>query len=311
MRATNGSYASSGIDASKAEAPDTDALVGVTINLRGSTIVIRDAANGAEVARHQLSGGETTRQLPLRLDREYEFEALLGQFATQRRAKESPGEVDLTFDPEEIRNICRMATCLIKLPEGGFGSGFLFGDRQTIVTAAHVLTTRNVGEVEIIFDPAENEERYAGARLIYFDAEQDVALVHLPEPVSDRRPFLHRMDQNPETTVVQVSRAEDPTKPAILTFVRREVIVVGNPGRGNDYDPLFTREAKIVGGRPDEFEINIELKPGYSGGPVCLADSMQECPPFVPTAIRSTVAFRKRQERWPQGRPTQPQRTQW
>jgi len=171
--------------------------VEVETNLRGSTVTVRDASGGGEVARQDLTGGETQCQFQLEAGREYEFEAKLGKFVTKRRGK-GLERVLLNFQPAEIRDVCRMATCLIKLPQGGFGSGFLFGNRQTIVTAAHVLAAKTVGELELVFEPAEREEKYSGAQLIYFDAEQDVALLHLPSPVAEERPFLQRMDQNPD-----------------------------------------------------------------------------------------------------------------
>ncbi|MBD3673717.1 MAG: trypsin-like peptidase domain-containing protein [Planctomycetaceae bacterium] len=140
------------------------------------------------------------------------------------------------------------------IPGGGFGSGFLLGDRETIATAAHCVACEDVSELEIVFHPTEpRETRQKGAKLIYFDAKQDVALLHLSEEMPAYHPFFW------------TPRAADKED---------DVTVLGNPGRAGFPDPMYSRSAQVKGTRPDEFFIDIEVKPGYSGGPVILDHTM-------------------------------------
>jgi S1-C subfamily serine protease len=248
------------------EAPPRGETVSIDVstNVHGATLVVRDAASRKQVHEVSLKGGQRSHRFDLQAGHPYEYEARAAT-AVVRRAVRHHGDSSqlvLNFDPQTVREICRMAVCLIRLPEGGHGSGFLFGDRQTVVTAAHVLMTRRVEDVELIFNPAEAKQtRLTGARLIYFDAKEDVAVLRLAKPVAVERPFLWHL----KDSVSAESKFD----------ARAEFLVIGNPARGDDYDPLYIRKAKIVSGRPDEFQLDIELHPGYSGGPVCLADTGQ------------------------------------
>ena len=264
----------------KATDPLATIPVEIVTNVHGATMVVRDVSTNDEFARAQLLARQRSHEFHLDPNLEYECEARIGERVVEQAISRDERRVKLNFDPTQIREICRAAVCLIKLPEGGLGSGFLFGDRQTIVTAAHVLTTKTVKEIDIIFSPAEEAETaIRGAQLIYFDANQDVALLRLAKPVEDERPFLWRMEANPEELVakyvVKAGGDDKRVRQIRLKFNQRDVIAIGNPGRGDDYDPLYIRKAKIVSGRPDEFQIDIELKPGYSGGPICLSDTGQ------------------------------------
>ncbi|MCA9080763.1 MAG: trypsin-like peptidase domain-containing protein, partial [Planctomycetaceae bacterium] len=97
--------------------------------------------------------------------------------------------------------------------------------------------------------------RFKGAKLMHFDANQDIALLRLAEPVPESRPYLYCGKEN--------AKAED------------EVVIIGNPGRDGKFDPTYSRSGKVAGGRVDEFYLDLELKPGFSGGPVCMAASNQ------------------------------------
>ncbi|WP_310821274.1 trypsin-like serine peptidase [Stratiformator vulcanicus] len=163
--------------------------------------------------------------------------------------------IELNFDDLQVQNIRKAATCLIKMPDGGFGSGFLFEDRQTIVTAAHCVVARDPKDLLFVFNPEEDhEETVKGAELMYFDSAQDVAVLVLPEPMGDHRPYFLRGGK-PE--------------------LDDAVVVLGNPGRDGKPDPTYSRQAVIKGARPDELYLDIEVKPGYSGGPVCRAENLE------------------------------------
>lgn len=163
-------------------------------------------------------------------------------------------KIDVIFSESLFSELHRAGGCLLRLPGGGFGSGFLFGDRQTIATAAHCVACENVGEIEIVFHPCESRcFQFEGAQIIYFDSAQDVALLHLPTPVSDSQPYFWTQ---------QAAEKEE------------SVSVLGNPGRAGFPDPMYCRSAHVKGIRPDEFFIDIEVKPGYSGGPVIRENSM-------------------------------------
>jgi len=164
------------------------------------------------------------------------------------------GEVELNFTNDQFADFHRAGACLLVIPGGGFGSGFLMGDRQTIATAAHCVACENVGELKIVFHPEEpRQTQQTGAQLIYFDAKQDVALLHLKEPMPDYHPYFW---------TPRAANKED------------AVTILGNPGRAGFPDPMYSRSAKVKGTRPDEFFIDIEVKPGYSGGPVILNHTM-------------------------------------
>lgn len=246
---------------------DNSPLASMTVatNVRGATLVALDAETMTSVETHVLEGDQLEHEFELEGDREYQFCVRIGDFDEPAKATSTRGCSAVMFESRQLEDLARMATCLIRLPEGGFGSGFLFRDRQTVATAAHVLSTKSVEDVEVVFDPAEEaEEIHTGAKLCYFDADADVAIIRLAAPVSSLRPFLWPVDELPSTKTV-IDRAK-----GTVTTRQPEVIAVGCPSRGGDkYDALFTRRATIIGGRPDEFVLSVELKPGYSGGPIC------------------------------------------
>ena len=247
----------------------------VSTNVYGATLLVRDKESGEEVRRVTLEGLPCDHEFELENDRQYVYEAQLGDESVVESTAEED-HVRLEFAADTIRELCRKAVCLIRLPEGGFGSGFLYGDRQTVVTAAHVLATKTVADVEIVFDPCEDDETtLTGAQLVYFDAKQDVAIIRLDQPVARRRPFLGRVDGSPDRLLPRHHQNIGQARESAQRGDRRAMIVIGNPGRGDGYDPLYTRNALMVAARPDEFQIDVELKPGFSGGPICLADTGQ------------------------------------
>jgi S1-C subfamily serine protease len=250
----------------------------LSTNVHAARLIISDAQNQKELHRVDLEGAQLELPVKLESDRTYKCIAEISGEIMQADlvAEKDQQRVELLFKPTAVREICRNAVCLIRLPSGGFGSGFLFGDRQTVVTAAHVLATSKTEDIKLVFNPGENsEEEITGAQIVYFDGKQDVALLHLPNPVNDERPFLWHADIDS----VQFSASPDPKSSKTSTSDQTakpgtDLIVIGNPTRGGgDYDPTYSRKAKAVVPRPDEFQINIEVKPGYSGGPVCVAEN--------------------------------------
>ncbi|HSG69370.1 MAG TPA: serine protease, partial [Planctomycetaceae bacterium] len=228
----------------------------MTTNAYGATLTIHNPAE-EEVFKGQFTAGK--------LELDYAFDQTEGPFTytvslagvTAVEPKQTPqpnAPLEIPFDEGQLTEIRRAAGCLLMIPGGGFGSGFLLGDRQSIATAAHCVACKNVEELEIIFHPTEDrEKKIVGAKLIYFDAKQDVALLHLSEPMEDDRPYFWKRD---------AAKEED------------KVIILGNPGRNGKPDPMYSRSATVKGTRADEFFVDIEVKPGYSGGPVMLAEGM-------------------------------------
>jgi hypothetical protein len=250
--------------------PQDDKPVSVTIatNVHGSTIVVLGHPSSTCLAPATLLGDQLEHTFQMPSSDECEFEVRIGGLARRGKFSGHDARLELTFDAGQIVELCRRATCLVKLPEGGHGSGFLYHDRQTVVTAAHVLVTKDVENVELIFDPAEDEEKYTRARLVHFNAEDDVAILRLPSPVADDRPYLWPADKvlGPGHFVInQHAGTVDQQNPA--------VVAIGSPRNGDSYDPLFSRETTIVAQGRDQFLIAAELKPGCSGGPVCLSDT--------------------------------------
>lgn len=228
----------------------------ITTNVYGAMVVVKDNESGGTLQTHPFERGQYSTKVKLPGGKAYDFVVRVGDVSVAKAGVNIDAEssLSLMFDPGKMNDVRKAATCLLNIPGGGFGSGFLLGDRQTIATAAHCVACRNVEEMEIVFHPAEaKRKKVTGARLIYFDAEQDVALLHLSEPMEETRPYFWRAEPAKEGD---------------------EVAIMGNPGRGGEPDPMYSRSGKVKGTRPDEFFLDIELKPGYSGGPVARTSSM-------------------------------------
>ena len=239
--------------------PQGKFLMGISTNVFGCELLIADSTTGEVIDRINTGTGQfATRAFDPR--KPLKVTAVMGN--TQKTVNDvfvlanQKQLVDIQFSADELQAIRKAATCLINIPDGGFGSGFLFQDRRTIATAAHCVVAEKIEDLEFVFDPTEpSEERVKGAKLLHFDRNEDVALLQLPQPMPDHRPILSR----------GVGKAE----------TGDQVIIVGNPGRDGKPDPTFTRSGAVAGGRVDEFYLDLELKPGFSGGPVCMAASNQ------------------------------------
>ncbi len=221
----------------------------------GSTVRLLDAESEEVLDTVPLTQGELSAVFEVTHVKPVIVE-VYGYGITQRsepRTVRADGELELNLGllaAGEFRELIKSATCLVKMPDGGFGSGFLYGDRQTIVTAAHCVAAKNVADLTYTFFPDEDREvTFSGARLFFYDRKQDVALLRLPEPVPDDHFWLW---------------STEPAK------VDSEVLVMGNPGRNGEYDPMYARTCKIAEVRPDEVRLDVEIYPGYSGGPVVL-----------------------------------------
>jgi len=221
----------------------------------GSTMRLLDAESEEVLETIPLTQGELSAVFEVTHSKPVMVE-VYGYGITQRSEPQTvraDGELELNLGllaAGEFRELIKSATCLVKMPDGGFGSGFLYGDRQTIVTAAHCVAAKNVADLSFTFFPDEDREvTFNGARLFFYDRKQDVALLRLPEPVPDDHFWLW---------------STEPAK------VDSEVLVMGNPGRNGEYDPMYARTCKIAEVRPDEVRLDVEIYPGYSGGPVVL-----------------------------------------
>lgn len=237
-------------------APSVRSAVKFSTNVFGATVVAK--SGDKELARETLTGTEQDGELKVSFVGEITLEASVGgETATLAgiTSAEAGKEIALEFDSNQLKSIQKAATCLIRMPEGGFGSGFLMNDRQTITTAAHCVAADNVADLEFAFRPMEIDEiTRTGAQLIFFDAGLDVAVLRLPEALDDDWPYMVHSSEPPKADL--------------------EIHAIGNPSRGGKPDPTFLRSGKIQGVGTDEFFLDVELKPGNSGGPVCEANSM-------------------------------------
>lgn len=249
-----GSAASSAIPTST---PSDKVTVKIATNVFGATIQALDSETQEVVAELALESDKQAGELKVPAGKTYDIVtscAGIRRLETKQQIG-SAADYTLNFESHEINNIRKAATCLLNIPGGGFGSGFLFGDRQTIATAAHCVACPDVQELEIVFHPTEpHEVKFKGARLIYFDVKLDVAVLRLSEPVENTRPYFWRGEN-----------AKDGD----------EVHIVGNPGRSGEPDPIYARTGKVKDLRPDEFMLDIELQPGYSGGPISRGGTME------------------------------------
>ena len=134
-------------------------------------------------------------------------------------------KVDFLFTDTQIQKLRKSATCLILMPDGGFGSGFVFGDRKTIVTAAHCVAAPKPEDLTFVFHPTEKDEyRTKGAKLIYFDAAQDVAVLTLPQELANDTPYFWSGGN---------AKPDD------------KIVILGNPGRNGKFDPnLFSNRSR-------------------------------------------------------------------
>ncbi|MCA8987933.1 MAG: trypsin-like peptidase domain-containing protein [Planctomycetaceae bacterium] len=229
-------------------------------DLFGSTISILDGATSEVIEEFTLTKGELTHEFTIPREKTVVVQANafghVQQSAPVQLTKNE--EVSVEFDllgEADFRELIKSATCLVRIPDGGFGSGFLYGDRQTIVTAAHCVAAKNVGDLKYTFYPDESREvTYENARLLFYDQKQDVAVLRLAEPVSEEHYWLWSGG----------SAAQGD-----------EVLVMGNPGRNGEYDPMYARSCKVAAVRPDELRLDVEIYPGYSGGPVVRSGTTQ------------------------------------
>ncbi|MEM1061042.1 MAG: serine protease [Planctomycetota bacterium] len=214
-----------------------------------------DEADEDEWPRTHVLTGDTLEH-EFRVQPGIEFRVTASFGPVSRTTTLSPADdvsFDAMFEELDMQRLRKAATCQIRMPGGGFGSGFLYGDRRTIATAAHCVAARDVGDLLFVFAPSEpDEETVSGAELVYFDAKQDVALLTLSEPIGDHRPYFLSLSK---------------PSPGI------DIVILGNPGRSAVADPTYARSGAIADVRPDEFSLDIEVKPGYSGGPVVKADT--------------------------------------
>ncbi len=135
----------------------------------------------------------------------------------------------------------------IELPDGSFGSGFLYNDKGDVVTNAHVVA--NNKEVKVI--TADSKE--LTGQVIGVSIDTDVAIVRVPE-----------LEGTEPLRLAKTRKAE----------LGDEVIALGSPlgfqntvttgiisgvGRGFDIDS-FKYE--------DVFQISAPIAPGNSGGPL-------------------------------------------
>jgi len=236
----------------------TDHQLTVATDVYGATITVRDAKTSEELHMAKLDRGEQSTECTLPVDSAV-IAAVSGYGHTRESQIITLGQDESVEVPLDLlsgaayRELIKSATCLVKIPDGGFGSGFLYGDRQTIVTAAHCVAAKDVSDLAFTFYPDEAREKtVSGASLIFYDRKQDVAMLHLPEAVSDEHYWLWSTGQaNPGD----------------------EIFVMGNPGRNGEYDPMYARTCSVAEVRPDELRLDVEIYPGYSGGPVVLDGS--------------------------------------
>ncbi len=240
----------------------------VATNLWGATIEVLNSESGETVDSRTLEGDQVEQSFTLAANGNYKYRVSIGKIVRERADVASNGRVELMFDQGDVAEFCRLSACLIRLPEGGHGSGFLLQDRQTIITAAHVLTTKRVEDVEFVFDPTNDEEIHKGAQLMDFDAENDFAIVHLAAPVAPKWPYLWPASETPSSEQIVLDR-----QAGTITQKNTAVVTIGNPGEGESYRPLYMRQTSIVDRGANILRLGTELKPGESGGPVCLSSN--------------------------------------
>ncbi|TWT61629.1 Serine protease SplF precursor [Rubinisphaera italica] len=253
--------------------PAKDYELTVTTDIYGTTIRVKDAVKEEVIDSKELTRGDLEAKFTIPTNTDYIVEVEgygnLQQIDSQKMEDDQTVELklDLLFG-SDFRELLKSATCLVQMPDGGFGSGFLYGDRQTIVTAAHCVAAKNVGDLTYTFFPDEDREvTFKDARLMFYDQKQDVAVLRLPEPVPADHYWLWS--------------AGTATNGA-------DVMVMGNPGRNGEYDPMYARTCKVADVRPDEFRLDVEIYPGYSGGPVVLEGTSEVIGIVSYKIIRST-----------------------
>lgn len=164
------------------------------------TANIPKASSSTEIVR--LDSDQLIHELPLKTGDHYEISAYLDGQATEvfafqasptMSASQPDGsrQLEIQFSPEQIKSFQLSATCALKSADSESFSGFLFGNRKTVATSVRALTTPNISEIQIIFNQGEaTEKAITGARLIHFDAVEDVALLELPEELAEGTPYF-------------------------------------------------------------------------------------------------------------------------
>lgn len=130
----------------------------------------------------------------------------------------------------------------IGIPLAGHGSGVLVDQAGLVLTAAHVVKDARVLAVQFpgMTGPVV-------ARVVYADDEHDIALIQVP-PQSRETPKLCSAD--------------------MALHTRQEVFAVGYPLDSTREDPQSSRgiiSARLTSG---DFQLDISVNPGNSGGPI-------------------------------------------
>jgi S1-C subfamily serine protease len=243
------------------ETPEMDfveAVAGMR-NDRVSTVTIASNIGACSILIDGVEAGTAPIETELE-EGTHEVEVRFAHLSKTRSVEvRGPGVVEIAIDftAEEVTEICRQAVCLVRTPLG-FGSGVLVGDSYTVATAAHVIDdTPSAADLEFVFSPgAVAEHRIHGANVLYYDRENDLAVLRFDQPLPSPRVPLSLVSEAPP--------------------LGAEVLAVGNPGAWDGEPSLlavsFGRVANFL---PKVIHVDMSVNPGNSGGPVCLARSAE------------------------------------
>ena len=181
---------------------------------------------------------------------------------------------------EEQRTRIKRATALIRTAEGS-GSGFALMHREAgllVLTNAHVVPA-DEPEIEVVFDSGGPTETTLAARWLAADPQADLCLLEI-DAAGDQREVL---ELAPEDALYE-------TQP---------LLIAGFPfgdqlsHRGNPEPTLTTATVSSLhhsGGRLEQVQLDGDLNPGNSGGPIVDVDG-RVAGVAVATVLATKISF--------------------
>ena len=150
-------------------------------------------------------------------------------------------------EAQKAQNTVKRAVAQVRATPKDFGTAFVVNDQGVLLTAAHVVEGHT--QVDIRF---EDDKEWTSAKVVHSNRAKDLALLRLDDPsaLKNRRP---------------------------LSFWLSNALTEGTPlyafgFRPNQRAALF-QPGEVVGSSATHQLWSAQIKPGYSGGPVCLRNA--------------------------------------
>lgn len=161
------------------------------------------------------------------------------------------------------------------LVAGGSGTCWAVGKPgepvEYFVTNGHVVQyayvipkqdTSYTGQVTVVYSGAEND--FVTAQVVYYSspAEKDIAILKVPSPTDKRVPLPLRPSDTVEAGEQAYALGYPGVSDALADNIRYDVEDV------TITDGIISKRTTVVGALYEAFQINVDVNPGNSGGPL-------------------------------------------